>query len=159
MVGPVKPRLLDSSLRLLPLKALPLFRAPWRRGNDIDAWGGCRSSRDAGLERLHQRGLIFSSFSSCRQPGGQSRARSLRRWIILIFACWLTHDSIRQGLPLSTCGRRHRSSGPRVGRGFPLPYTRQGLPPGPPDTCSPCRPRACHAPIPPGAPPHEKSPR
>ena len=48
-------------------------------------------------------------------------AQSFRRWINLIYACWLTHALIRQGLPHSTSERpTHPKPGSRVGRGFPL---------------------------------------
>jgi hypothetical protein len=67
--------------------------------------------------------LLFGSVSLL-PPGGldeHAAARSLRRLINLIFACWLTHAWIRQGLPHSTGERpAHPKPGSRVGRGFPL---------------------------------------
>ena len=127
MVGPVKPQFLDSSPRLLPLKAPPALAVGTRRRRRHSRVR--RAARDQDCKEGHLRGTVVSAVSSCRRPGGWSRAKSLRRWIILIFACWLTHDSIRQGLPHSTYGRRRRNAGPRVGRGFPLPYIRQEPPP------------------------------
>ena len=73
---------------------------------------------------------FFAFFSlalrlSLTPPSGgldeHAAARSLRRWINLIFACWLTHALIRQGLPHSTSERPALPEpGSRVGRGFPL---------------------------------------
>ncbi len=56
-----------------------------------------------------------------RELDEHAAARSLRRWINLIYACLLTHVVIRQGLPHSTSERpAHPKPGSRVGRGFPL---------------------------------------
>jgi hypothetical protein len=97
------------------------------------ALGACRLD----VIRLPRRTLaplsrrsFFSLFSarwlSLTPPSGgldeHAAARSLRRLINLIFACWLTHVMIRQGLPHPTSERpAHPELGSRVARGFP-PY-------------------------------------
>ena len=53
--------------------------------------------------------LLFRRFL-LRQNGGPGHDETLRRLINLIFACWITHYMIRQGLPLSTW----RASTPRM---------------------------------------------
>lgn len=72
--------------------------------------------------------FLFGSFAvrlsltpPSRELDEHAAARSLRRWINLIYACLLTHVVIRQGLPHSTSERpAHPKPGSRVGRGFPL---------------------------------------
>jgi hypothetical protein len=94
----------------------------------------CVRARRNSSTRTHTRSslkaVFFSFFSlalrlSLTPPSGgldeHAAARSLRRWINLIFACWLTHALIRQGLPHSTSERPALPEpGSRVGRGFPL---------------------------------------
>ena len=72
--------------------------------------------------------FLFGSFAvrlsltpPSRELDEHAAARSLRRWINLIYACLLTHVVIRQGLPHSTSERpAHPKPGSRVGQGFPL---------------------------------------
>ncbi len=77
------------------------------------------AGNDPSVCEFFPQGSFSPGSSSFGGAGGQATTRSLRRLINLVFACWITHEMIRQGLPRSTCGRRYRSTGPRVGRGFP----------------------------------------
>jgi hypothetical protein len=100
------------------------------RGICLRCTRACRNLSTRTQTRSSLKAVFFSFFFralwlSLAPPSGgldeHAAARSLRRLINLIFACWVTHVLIRQGLPHSTSERpAHPKSGSRVGRGFPL---------------------------------------
>src|SRR5437867_12444604 len=95
----------------------PVFGDLFLRSPSAPTTVGADGERSRGLGFLSQ-GSFFSRLSLPRRGGRPDRDATLRRLFNLIFACWLTHEMIRQGLPLSTrrlstgdCGPK---GGPRV---------------------------------------------
>ena len=118
----------------------PFFSGFFRLLVRAKAVGAARTRSDPAGLVFSLKGSFLSRLFLPRRGGGPDRDASLRRLINLIFACWLTHSMIRQGLPRST----GRASGPPRARaqgwaeGSPDPYTRRGLvgrPSGPDPDC------------------------
>jgi len=110
---------------------------PWRRDGDDDTTGLPSASRRTPA-RISPAG--FDRFFVLLLPaaGGTVRARSLRRWIILIFACWLTHNSIPSGAASLSCGRRRVAPAQGCDEDSPTVHSPGTAPPAA-DSSSPFR--------------------